>query len=98
MPPNVWPGMVVTSRDGFEKALQVFSNTWSQKKWLWVNLREPVFDIRINAEWVVVREVFDPGSLGEILRDTQDIYILPGSVEKFNRIPEKSFEITKVIS
>lgn len=98
MPPNVWPGIIATSRDDFEKALQIFSNTWSQKKWLWVNLREPVFDIRINAEWVVVREVFDPGSLGEILRDTQDIYILPGSVEKFNRIPEKSFEITKVIS
>lgn len=96
MPPNVWPGAVATSQDDFEKALHVFSNTWSPKKWLWVNLREPVHSVQINADWVAVKEFYNLASLGEILRDTQEVYFMPGAIEKHNRPPEKTFGFLKV--
>lgn len=97
IPPNIWPGIVATSQDDFEKALYTFSNTWSPRKWLWLNLREPVHSVQVNADWVVVREFYNLASLGEILRDTQEVYFMPGAIEKHNRIPEKTFGITKAV-
>ncbi len=95
MPPNVWPGIAVNGQEGFENALDTFSKTWSPSKWIWVNLRQPIGQVLINADWVAVREFHDLQSLGEILRDTQNVYILPDAVQRHNKIPSKTFGILK---
>lgn len=98
VPPNVWPGIAVNGQEGFENALDTFSKTWSPCKWLWVNLREPVGRIQVNADWVAIREFHDLSSLGEILRDTQEVFILPEVIQRHNKIPSKSLGILKEIA
>ena len=92
IPPNVWPGLIVTSQAGLDEAVTTFSKVWSPNKWIWVNLREPVTNVQINADWVVIREFCDLYSLGEILRDTQEAYIMPDAIHRHNRIPRKITE------